>query len=82
MEYEYDYFKQYKSEMERIRVKTAHDEHKIEFREMCAKMINDVVGDIATVRMSTYLYTSKEEIDIFVENLINGGDILDAYFLN
>ncbi len=48
----------------------------------CAKMINDVVGDIATVRMSTYLYTSKEEIDIFVENLINGGDILDAYFLN
>ena len=48
----------------------------------CAKMINDVIGDIATVRMSTYLYTSKEEIDIFVENLINGGDILDAYFFN
>ena len=43
---------------------------------------NDVIGDIATVRMSTYLYTSKEEIDIFVENLINGGDILDAYFNN
>lgn len=46
----------------------------------CAKMINDVVGDIATVRMSTYFYTSKEEIDIFVDALINGGDILDAYF--
>ena len=46
----------------------------------CAKMIDNTIGDIATVRMSTYLYTSKEEIDIFVENLINGGDILDAYF--
>ena len=45
-------------------------------------MIDNTIGDIATVRMSTYLYTSKEEIDIFVENLINGGDILDAYFIN
>ena len=48
----------------------------------CAKMIDDVLGTPATVRMSTYLYTTKEEIDIFVENLINGGDILDAYFFN
>ena len=39
----YDYFKQYKSEMERIKAKTAHDEHKIEFRDMCAKMINDAI---------------------------------------
>ncbi len=46
----------------------------------CAKMIDSVVGEPATVRMSTYLYTSKEEIDIFIDNLINGGDILDAYF--
>ena len=46
----------------------------------CAKMIDNLLGTPATVRMSTYLYTSKEEIDIFVENLINGGDILDAYF--
>ena len=46
----------------------------------CAKMIDSVIGTLATVRMSTYLYTSKEEIDVFVENLINGGDILDAYF--
>lgn len=46
----------------------------------CAKMIDEVIGDIATVRASFYLYTSKEEIDIFVDNLINGGDILDAYF--
>ncbi len=48
----------------------------------CAKMIDEVIGEPATVRMSTYFYTSKEEIDIFVENLINGGDILDAYFFN
>ena len=46
----------------------------------CAKMIDNLLGTPATVRMSTYLYTSKEDIDIFVENLINGGDILDAYF--
>ena len=46
----------------------------------CAKMIDDMLGTPATVRMSTYLYTTKEEIDIFVENLLNGGDILDAYF--
>ena len=46
----------------------------------CAKMIDTLLGTPATVRASTYLYTTKEEIDIFVENLINGGDILDAYF--
>lgn len=46
----------------------------------CAKMIDNVIGTIATVRMSMYLYTSKEEIDIFVDALKNGGDILDAYF--
>ncbi len=50
--------------------------------EHCAKMIDDLICTPATVRMSTYLYTTKEEIDIFVENLINGGDILDAYFLD
>ena len=46
----------------------------------CAKMIDEVIDTIATVRASFYLYTSKEEVDIFVDNLINGGDILDAYF--
>lgn len=48
----------------------------------CAKMIDNVINTIATVRASFYLYTSKEEVDAFVENLINGGDILDAYFFN
>ena len=46
----------------------------------CAKMIDSVINNIATVRASTYLYTSKEDIDALIENLINGGDILDAYF--
>ena len=46
----------------------------------CAKMIDEVIDTIATVRASFYLYTSKEEVDIFVDNLIKGGDILDAYF--
>ena len=48
----------------------------------CAKMIDDVINTIATVRASFYLYTSKEEVDIFIDNVINGGDILDAYFFN
>jgi len=46
----------------------------------CAKVLVDFLKTPATVRMSTYLYTTKEEIDIFVDALVNGGDILDAYF--
>ena len=46
----------------------------------CAKILNDFLKTPATVRMSTYLYTTKEEIDVFVDAIINGGDILDAYF--
>ena len=46
----------------------------------CAKMIDNVLKTIATVRMSTYLYTSKEDIDEFVKALKEKGDILDAYF--
>lgn len=48
----------------------------------CAKMIDNVIDSIATVRASFYLYTSKSDIDALVDNLINGGDILDAYFFN
>ena len=43
---DYNYFKQYVSEMERIRAKTAHEEHIVEFRAMCAKMISDAIPDI------------------------------------
>ena len=48
--------------------------------EHCAKMLHSFLKTKATCRMSTYLYTSKEEIDTFVDAIINGGDILDAYF--
>ena len=41
----YDLQRQYQSETERIRIKCAHDEHKIEFREMCAQMILDAQQD-------------------------------------
>ena len=46
----------------------------------CAKMIDEVIGDIATVRASFYLYTSKSDIDALVNALKEKGDILDAYF--
>ena len=48
--------------------------------EHCAKLLDNYLETKATCRMSTYLYTTKEEIDTFVEAIINGGDILDAYF--
>lgn len=48
--------------------------------EHCAKMLSSYLKVKATVRMSTYLYTTKEDIDVFVETLLKGGDILDAYF--
>lgn len=46
----------------------------------CAKILKDYLGCMATCRMSTYLYTTKEDIDAFLDVLRNGGDILDAYF--
>ena len=46
----------------------------------CAKILDEFLKVNATVRMSTYLYTTKEEIDILVDAIKNGGDILDAYF--
>ena len=48
--------------------------------EHCAKLLDNYLDTKATCRMSTYLYTTKEEIDVFIDALINGGDILDAYF--
>jgi cysteine desulfurase/selenocysteine lyase len=46
----------------------------------CAKMIDNVIHTVATVRASFYLYTSKEEVDVLINELEKGGDILDAYF--
>ena len=48
--------------------------------EHCAKILDNYLGIKATCRMSTYLYTTKEEIDVFIDAINNGGDILDAYF--
>lgn len=46
----------------------------------CAKILDRFLGTNATVRASFYLYTTKEEVDALIEAIINGGDILDAYF--
>ena len=46
----------------------------------CAKILDEFLKINATVRASFYLYTSKEEVDALIDALINGGDILDAYF--
>lgn len=46
----------------------------------CAKILIDFLNEVATVRMSTYLYTTKEDIDAIVSALKEKGDILDAYF--
>ncbi len=48
----------------------------------CAKILDKYLKCKATVRMSTYLYTNKNDIDYFVNTLLEGGDILDAYFSN
>lgn len=45
----------------------------------CAKILNGFLNTPATVRISLYLYTSKEDIDQLVKAL-KEGDYLDAYF--
>ena len=57
----FDYFKQYVSEMERIKAETAHDEHIIEFRAMCAKMINDAIPEIKQHCLEEYRREAKKE---------------------
>ena len=46
----------------------------------CAKILTDFLKTHATIRMSMYLYTTKEDVDEFVEACKMGGDFLDAYF--
>lgn len=46
----------------------------------CAKILNDFLGTVATVRASFYIYTTKADIDALAEAVTNGGDYLDAYF--
>jgi len=46
----------------------------------CAKMLPIFLNNPATVRVSLYFYTTKEDIDTLIEALKNGGNFLDAYF--
>ena len=57
----YDYFKQYVSEMERIKAKTVHEEHIEEFRLMCAKMIGDATPDIIKRAKEEFALESKSQ---------------------
>lgn len=46
----------------------------------CAKNLKNFLNTPATIRASLYLYTSKEEIDAFIEASKQAEDFLDAYF--
>ncbi|OQC50427.1 MAG: putative cysteine desulfurase [Tenericutes bacterium ADurb.Bin024] len=46
----------------------------------CAKLLKEYLNEIATVRASLYLYTTKEEIDAFLEAARTAENYLDAYF--
>ncbi len=47
----------------------------------CAKILNDFLKTVATVRASFYFYTTKEEIDCLVEAVKKcKGEYLNAYF--
>ena len=55
-----DYFKQQKEQIERMNAETAHDFHRIEFREMCAQMIDEA------------LRMHDQQVDISVNTTLNG----------
>ena len=46
----------------------------------CAKILPEWLNEFATVRVSIYFYTTKEDIDYLVDTLEKGGGFLDAYF--
>ena len=71
----FDYFKQYVSEMERIKAETAHDEHIIEFRAMCSKMINDAIPEIkqqcmeeCKKELESSKHLSQKGVDVMGQN--------------
>jgi selenocysteine lyase/cysteine desulfurase len=43
-------------------------------------LLKEHLREVATVRVSLYLYTTKEEIDAFVEAARTAENYLDAYF--
>ena len=46
----------------------------------CAKLIDNVMGEYASIRCSMYFYNTIEEVDKFVKVAAKGSDFLDAYF--
>ena len=55
-----DYLQQEKERIARINAQTAHDFHRIEFKEMCAKMIDDA------------LRQHDQQIQVDVQTTLNG----------
>ena len=55
-----DYLQQEKDRIARINAQTAHDFHRIEFKEMCAKMIDDA------------LRQHDQQIQVDVQTTLNG----------
>ena len=55
-----DYFKQQKEQIERMNAETAHDFHRIEFKEMCNQMIQDA------------LRAHDQELQVDVQTTLNG----------
>ncbi len=47
----------------------------------CAKILNDFLKTVATIRASFYFYTTKEDIDALVDAIKHGKEFLDAYFI-
>ena len=46
----------------------------------CAKLLDQYLDITTTIRISFYLYNTKEEIDKFIEVCKKGDDFLDAFF--
>lgn len=46
----------------------------------CAKLLKHYLNELVTVRASIYLYTTKEDIDAFIDAANHAEDFLDAYF--
>lgn len=46
----------------------------------CVKMENNIYSQTQALRVSFHFFNTKEEIDIMVKELIDGGDFIDALF--
>ena len=55
-----DFLKEEKERIARMNAQTAHDFHRIEFREMCAKMIDDA------------LRQHDQQVQVDVQTTLNG----------